>query len=632
MGRIKGRTTSESQHLNLKRKNGFPPGISLADYALKDYIPELEEKIKFIMETTEESPKNTTLYKRVPMPIFDNKEEEGYYHREEIRRCVDGHNGMSGKMYFWFNYCKIKSPTGKIYPEYRVADQEWFDLLDSAEKSHKYGIICVKRRRAGFSWKEAADSLHDVSFNSYYNVGMNSKSEKDSIELFSKVRFLYDNLPQFLRATSTAHNTKSGMHFSYRQKDALGNIVTKGNQSEIIVVAPTPSAYEGLMLQKWVADEAGKVQHLSQLWAYTEPCLMQETARVGCPILFGTAGEIAKEGRDFKELWDNSAVHNLHRFFFAGWMGIFVDGFGNDMKEESVRWIFYERYKRRNIDPKKLNDFIQQYPLTIEEAFSMSNGAGVGNLMNINKQISSLRENPPLKVRGRFKWNNVGDGVIWVPDSAGECIVYKQPNKDLQNGYISGCDPADHDDVTDEASDLSMFIASRQDGLSEPEIVFEYTARPKKLNHYYEQAAMALIYYGNAKMLIENNRYRMISYFEDNNYKSLLSPAPQGIIRRFFTSRINNIGVRMTDSVKEYMEGLIDEYTDDYCDLIPSLTLLEEFIKYKSVNTDRVMAFGVMLMNLREVSKRKVYNSGTKKSILPSFKYIKGANGKIKRV
>ena len=108
------------------------------------------------------------------------------------------------------------------------------------------------------------------------------------------------------------------------------------------------------------SDEAGKIRNLATLWQYTEDCLMQETRRVGMPILFGTAGDIGAEGRDLEYMWRNSHQYKLKRFFFAGWMGLTSDEYGNDDKENGIRWIVYERHRREGLRIEELNTFIQK--------------------------------------------------------------------------------------------------------------------------------------------------------------------------------------------------------------------------------------------------------------------------------
>ena len=82
---------------------------------------------------------------------------------------------------------------------------------------------------------------------------MNSKSEKDSIHLFNKIVFIYQNLPPFMRAHI---GRKHGMTWEFftETKAEDGVKERKGNQSSIEIVAPTVSAFEGRALNKWVCD------------------------------------------------------------------------------------------------------------------------------------------------------------------------------------------------------------------------------------------------------------------------------------------------------------------------------------------------------------------------------------------
>ena len=600
--------------------------------AESEYIPELEAQVQYIMDTTPEYPRNEKRYKRAFMPHDLTDAEKYEWEVEQISRCKNGYDGMCGKQYFFFNFCWIQNlGGGRIAPEYRVCDNEWFSLIEECQfgKYRGWGVVCVKRRRVGASWKEAADVLHDCLFNPFFRVGMNSKTERDSIELFKKVKFMYSNLPPFLRA-KVSSSTKMTMDFSYYMKDAKGNKIKRGLQSEILVVAPTDSAFEGQMLNKWIADEAGKTPNLDTMWSLTEDCLYQETRRLGVPILFGTSGDVGTVGRALVEMWDNAQVYRLKQFFFAGWNGLITDEFGNDRKEDSVRYIVYERHRRRNLSLEKQNDFIQRYPLTVEEAFRQATSGGLGDHIAINQQMRSLKKNPAAVSKGYMRWNeNAPNGVEFVPSAKGLINIYEPPEKNISNLYVAGCDPADHDDAYEEASDLSTYIVKKHQGIEGPRIVAEFTDRPAKLDKYYEQALMLLLYYNKTRVLIERNRYRMIAYFEAAGYKNLLNTTPMGITR-LFGGKTLAIGIHMNNDVKKYLEDLVTEYVDNYCELIPSYDLLQECMDYGIKNTDRVMAFGIALIQLKE-DKRQLSVQEKAKLTTPNISY-KMINGKLRLV
>jgi hypothetical protein len=597
----------------------------------KDRLPDLEEQVRQHMLISPNLPYNNIKYEYIKIPkSFESAARKSEFWKEQIRRCKNGHDGMSPKMYFYFHFCWMENiGGGKIRPEFRVVDNEWFKHIEAAQRTGEWGVVCVKRRRVGASWKEACDVLHDCIFRKNYHVGMNSKSERDSQALLRKVKFLYNHLPPELRVRTTAGMSKMHINFSYNAKDENGNKVVKGNLSDIIVVAPENSAFEGMMLNKWVCDEAGKIENLPDMWAFTEDCLMQETRRLGTPIIFGTSGDVGKEGAGLREMWENAHLYKLKRFFFAGWMGMDVDEFGNDNKEEVIRWIIYER-RRREKSQKNYNVFIQKYPLTVDEALMDHTIMGLGDPLKIKAQRASLIMNPVVSKRGLFEER---DGkVVFIPDQYGPCIVYDEPK--LNAKYTAGCDPADIDDVFEEASDLSMYIISHQDGLDRPKIVFEYTDRPRELNRYYQQALLALRWYNQCRVLIERQKGgRMISFFTDNHHKHLLMTTPQAILR-LVPNKVLQIGLHMGPTEKEYLRGLVSEYIDNSSELIPSIPLLEEMLKFGSCNTDKAMAFGITMIALKEEMKRgrPTPTNGFKRHE-PNFKYvIDPATGQVKRV
>lgn len=568
------------------------------------YDPELEAIVSEYMSKVVPLPKVTKKYVRTVPPRFNNEYERDVWEREEIRRCRVGYDGLPGKFYFYYNYVFIqKIKGGRIRPEFRAADLEWFKFIEETQKNVGWGVVCIKRRRVGASWKEAADMLHDIIFNPHTHVGMNSKSEVDSVELFRKVKFVFDNIPSFLRprvASKAADFLELGITYT----DPEGNKRTKGHQSYIVAKAPTISAFEGFMLNKWICDEAGKIgPTLLQMFAFTEDTMMDEYQRTGMPVIFGTVGEIDSKGGGMLELWDNAEAYKLKRFFFKGWMGLFVDSYGNDRIEESIRYIVYERKNQEKRGKKFYNDFLQRYPLDEEEAFALSTDGGLGDPAKINKQVAQLRTDPPVVKTGWYDYQHLvqkGE-ILFKPDKKGQVHMWEDPEP-LVDAYPAGADPATaNPEVQAGASLLSFMIRRKPIGTRPATTVLEITYRPKDVSEFYEQVVCALVHY-NTKVLIENNRFDMISWFNRTGFKHLILPAPVGMTR-ITGGRRTVLGVRMDEKTKTYMEGLIEAELEHNTENIPSVPLLRELSVYGSRNTDRVFSWGLALMQEAEMIK-----------------------------
>lgn len=600
---------------------------------LNERNPILEEKVQFYLQLVHHPEKSTRKPQRIVFPETTNDYELEMFRREEIRRIKEGHFNMSPKMYFFYNYVYLWDvETGLIRPEFRMCQQEWFRNIEEAQASKKYGLICVKRRRVGASWLEAADVLHDCITTPLFKAGMTSKTEEDAVELFKKVKFIYDQLPAWMRPASSAGNSRTSMFFGWREKDSAGNRITKGMKSEILVKAPTETSWEGTGIRKWVADEAGKLKSLKSMFSMSNEIMRVGTRRVGTPVIFGTSGDIGKEGKDLKDIWFAADKYDLKQWFFAGYMGLngLVDEFGNDLIEDGIRWIVYERFKRESLSTKEYNDFIQQYPLTVQEAFNSNDGQGLGNLVKIGNQLATLDKNPPKETKGYFLQDTSG-AVKFIPDNRGTCIIYEQPEPGIENLYISGADPVDHEVVdTKDVSNLSMFIMRRAQGTMPPKIVFKYTDRPQVPSDFYEQAILALKYYNNCKILIERNRPGMINYFEQVGSKHLLMTEPTAYKTVFQGNWVARPGIHMSKTTKKLLEDCCVEYIQDYCEYIPCKSLLKEFQKYGVDNTDECMSFGITLLALTNDQTKLRQISEAKKHI-PDWSY-KNVGGKIIRV
>src|SRR5690606_17792617 len=143
-------------------------------------------------------------------------------------------------------------------------------------------------------------------------------------------------------------------------KDQHGNRIKRGLQSSIFSVAPTDNAYEGSMLNKLIMDESGKVPNLLTIWQFAEDCLRSGTRRSGTPLIFGTVGDIDKDGKGLREMWMNSDVYKLKKFPLFAYNGLIVDEYGNDLVEDAIRWVVYERDRLKSATKRIQESFLQR--------------------------------------------------------------------------------------------------------------------------------------------------------------------------------------------------------------------------------------------------------------------------------
>lgn len=582
-----------------------------------EYIPELEKEVEYYYSIAAQpsfiSKKRCTPNK---LPTsFKNRIEETDFWFEEMRRLTSGYDGLSGKGYGWINYAKIRDPErGKISPEFRVRQEEYFRKIEDLQANPGRGIVGWKRRRFGFSWIAAWDIFHDCFTQQFKQIGMNSKTETDSRRLFGFVKFLHQNMPEQIRPIASVSDRRDYMEFAYwwdkdKQKIVSNkgiNTEKRGTQSWIISTSPVPQSHEGAAYSKLLVDEAGKQRDLLELWAYAEDTLVLNTRRVSPAIIMGTVGDIDTDGRGLRELYLNNEVYDLDRFSVAGYHGLIIDEFGNDMIKEAIRFIIYKRHKLKTASRRIFETFKQKYPLCDNDAFNQVSEGGVGNIQLINDQIVRLLTNPP-EIRTGWMRPKPDGGADFVPNPEGKIIVYELPDHKRKNGYVAGSDPVDHDDKKKKAgndvSDIALAIVAKPFGAEAPKLVLEYVDRPEKIDSFFEQAAMALMWYNNTKVLTEDNRARMVNYFKVN-YPHLLPLVPASILTAKGGFEMKN-SVTMTEGRKQQMMGLIEDNVDHYSLFIPSIRLLEQFKVFSDLHADDdlAVAYGWALVMLQSDKK-----------------------------
>ena len=354
-------------------------------------------------------------------------------------------------------------------------------------------------------------------------------------------------------------------------------------------------------------------------------------------MLAGTAGDAAENGDDFKDFWYNAESYGLIRYFAAGWSGFMIeDHMGNENVIEGLKYILSEREKKKRQSMKRYYDFIVQYPLDPEEMF-IQVGDSPFDIELINNRIAYLDTQTSKIKRGFFRKS--GDKVIFVSKEDGDISIFEDPQKDSL--YAAGCDPTDGAKKEGIGSDLSFFIAkslSFGDELASGGAVLQYTAKPKDMNEAYEQCALAAEFYSQktaCTVLIERNRARMISYFQDRGLEKYLAKKPSKIGRLSRPGTVIEYGVYMDEMIKDQMIGIIDDDINSNIENYEFVDLLSDLAHYNPDNKrkkyDRVDAWGLTLINLRTASKSRLLGKKTDDDLFLGLGFSVNKSGKIER-
>lgn len=632
------------------------------------YIPKTAEDIprladQYIREVSDENgeiyKKSYKLHERVTIPTtFRNEFEKKQWWGEQFRRCRMGHDGMAPVMYFYYNFCYILTPQGrKIRPQYYRSHNDFFWEVEHRLRGEKKGrgIILLKRRRWGFSWGAEAILLHEALFYNNANIGQQSKSEKDVESLFEKLKFIYYNLPPEMQVRAK-YFSKERIYFA-STKVVNGRKVESGRQSSIMCKTPVDTAWEGQGLKIWYADEAGKVPNIGAIWRMTEPALAGEDGftREGLAIIGGTAGDIDSTAFEFARMWKDAESEDLDRIFIPGWANLLCDEFGNEDVRAQVIEILKKRLAKVN-HPRALYQYMQQYPLTIEEAL-MVNDSPVFDVISLSNQKSVLDNHPPSIQVGKFQWQVEGKSVRFIPDPHGKVQIIQHPVDGCD--YLAGADPYDHKKLRKgRGSHGALLIAKMQTKLSEEQKVeiqrkldvavtteeqmqlylqlgdlpvLYYRDNPNNPEEYYEQSLMALVYYSRksvTQVLIERNRYGMISWFERNGFTQFMKRRTAKVDKQFDKVRPGEFGEHIDETQKGYRTDLIALYILKMCNRIYFPDLIDNMTKYDPDVPERkyddVDAFGMMLMAKND--RRLTFNQAPTetKFVKPSYVMVNG--------
>lgn len=299
---------------------------------------------------------------------------------------------LAGFLFFCENFGHIKHPSeGRIPFILRDAQRETVECW----LEERYSIV-LKARQIGFSTLVSIFSFWLTFFYSDRHVIMLSRTEREASKLLSHSKYLYNNMPDWLRHL--------GPVLSFTQ--------TKCEMSNASALESMPSANDparGSTAFLIVVDEIAFLQNSDEAWASIEPVVDVG----GSCIMLSTANG---EGNLFHKLWSGARARtNQFKGIFFPWHASDRDQAWFDQKcAELPEW-----------------QRAQEYPQDEDEAF-LKSGRPVFDLQALRDMNTTEPE------RGRLLKDFEGE-IEWEADG-GNLAIWAHPKP--ENVYVVGADVA----------------------------------------------------------------------------------------------------------------------------------------------------------------------------------------------
>lgn len=598
------------------------------------------------------------------------------YIEEEFRRRRDGfwfYNAgeptyITGRHYMLLQWTKMDIG----YPSYLNFQRDIFLHMAACEADPRcIGQLYTKCRRSGYTNICASVLLDEATQVKEKLLGIQSKTGKDAQEniFMKKVVPMFRHYPFFFKPIQDG-TTNPRMELAFREPSKR---ITKNNKTSSAGDAlntvlnwknTTNNAYDGEKLHMLYMDEAGKWEKPSDIreaWRIERTCLIVGRRIVGKALVGSTVNPMDKGGSEYKQIWKDSdplsrnangrTVSGLYRLFIPAYEALegFFDKHGRpiiddpsspvetldgDMMSIGARSFLKNERESVKHDAREMNEIIRQFPFNPDEAFRDS---VEGSLFNIGKIYEQIEHNdymyPNPVVRGNFQWQGgVKDSkVFFNPNSQGRWYVCWMPEEDERslvkeergrrvppnpNAGCGGVDSYDLDATVDSRSSKGACHIYNKFSLSGASNMFvaEYASRPPMASIFYEDVLMAAVFYG-YPLLIENNKYGIVRYFESRGYDGYVMDRPEHLKVGTSSSRTKGIPSNSQDVIQAHASA-IEDYIHNHVGLAEDGSpgkmyfnrTLEDWIGFKIDNRtkfDLSISSGLALLAAQKVKPKK---------------------------
>jgi len=619
---------------------------------------------------------------------------------EEFRRRREGYwfynNGeptyITGRHYMMLQWSKIDIG----YPSFLDFQRKLFVHQAACEADPRcLGQLYTKCRRSGYTNMSACVLVDEATQVKDKLLGIQSKTGKDAQEnvFMKKVVAIFKSYPFFFKPIQDG-TTNPRMELAFREPSKR---ITKNNKTSVKGDAlntiinwknTTNNAYDGEKLHILYLDEAGKWEKptdIREAWRIQRTCLIVGRRVIGKALVGSTVNPMDKGGQEYKELWKDSdpqernkngrTTSGLYKIFIPAYEALegFFDKYGKPIIEtpeqevetldgETVEigareFLKNERDALKH-DAREMNEIVRQFPFTTDEAFRDS---VEGSLFNIGKIYEQIDHNenmyPDPVVRGNFTWKGgVRDTeVVFVPTSEGRWFVSWMPPLDLRNQKVTergklvapnkligcgGVDSYDIDATTDGRGSKGACHIYNKFNMRAPSNMFvaEYCSRPPMAKIFYEDVLMAAYFFG-YPLLVENNKYGIVRYFESRGYDGYLLDRPQHLTTAgSVATKTKGIPSNSQDVIHTHAQA-IEDYIHNHVGINEKGEVgrmyfnrtLEDWIGYRIDNRtkfDLTISAGLALLAAQTVVQKKKAADFTGKKFFRKYTYTPGGLSK----
>jgi len=455
-----------------------------------------------------------------------------------------------------------------------------------------------------------------------------------------KTRVVYDEFDEYARPGIVSTRQEGYLHLGRR--DAKTGSIT-GLDSQIITkeTVDTPTAFEAYRAMHIFIDECMLHPKADKVYKSAQASTKSGFVKVAPIVIGGSAGEATSIGQKLaKTLWESAEALKILTLFLPGNQGIMeapeldINGKetgkilnfcpnGHSDEKAATEWIMKTRDTLDKLEDKSyLNSFIKQYPLDIQEVFSVSgHGAfpkAIMDKLDTQERII-LASRPPID---RSELHRNYDGEI-IKRAAITSPMHFLENPQPDHTYIAGIDPIPFNSKNmGDGSKQAIVIKD----IDTNRYVAYYTERDSDPDQIVNNMILLQEYYNNAIAMIEINRGGVVKQkYKDAGKIHLLAKKPIFLGKGFWKDD-DSVGYYKNDITAERGNAYIIDYLKVYSEDIWFLDMIQELKSYLIENTDiadAMVACEIMHKNITKRHEQKQPEKLTEKEI-PMLEYVNG--------